>query len=51
MKIYRTLDHPQPAITSALMAEMCRNMGNYELALKEFERVLGKTNINHAILI
>ena len=34
--------HPEVATTLANIAEQFRNMGQYQRALEQFERVLGK---------
>lgn len=43
-KIYNTSEHPQIATTLAQIAEQWSNLGEYQKALKQFERVLGKNN-------
>ncbi len=41
-KIYKTEEHPEVATTLALIAEQWRDMGDYQKALEQFERVLRK---------
>ena len=41
-KIYKTTEHPHVATTLALIAEQWSNMGEYQKALEQFKKVLGK---------
>jgi hypothetical protein len=41
-KIYKTKEHPQVATTLANIAEQRSNLGDYQGALEDFEKVLGK---------
>ena len=42
IKIYKTRDHPQVATTLAQIAEQWSSLGEYQKALQQFEKVLGK---------
>ena len=42
IKIYKTRDHPKVATTLAKIAEQWSSMGEYQKALQQFEKVLGK---------
>ena len=42
IKIYKTTDHPEVATTLANIAEQWSIMGEYQKALQQFEKVLGK---------
>ena len=41
-KFYKTTDHPDVATTLGNIAAQWSNMGLYEKALQQFEKVLGK---------
>ena len=42
IKIYKTTDHPKVAIKLAQIAQQWSSMGEYQKALQQFEKVLGK---------
>jgi hypothetical protein len=44
-EIYKTTDHPEVATTLSKIAQEWSNMGDYQNALTQYERVLGKKNI------
>ena len=46
-KIYKNTDHPDVAITLANIAQQWNLMGDYQKALQQFEKVLGKNNVSH----
>lgn len=41
-KIYKTTEHPQVATTLGQIATLWSKLGEYQKALTQFERVLGK---------
>ncbi len=42
IKIFKIIEHPEVAITLANIGEQLREMGEFQKALVQFERVLGK---------
>ena len=42
IKIYKTTDHPEVATTLGQIAQEWSRMGEYQKALQQFEKVLGK---------
>ena len=41
-KIYKTTEHPEVATTLANIAQQRSNLGDYQTAIEEFQKVLGK---------
>ncbi len=41
-KIYKTTEHPDVATTLGNIAQQKSNLGDYQTAIEEFQKVLGK---------